>query len=101
LRTPKRCSPQELLWPHFAHLDDHIRRFVQPPRRLADRLGVGRLVQTVTLLFVDTKKREQPLDANIRFDLRGRGEPLTIKDFETKPLLCFMMTETEREEVED
>jgi len=66
---------RELLRPQFTiHLDNHIRRDVQPSRRLTDHLGAGSLVQAVGLLFVGAEKREEPLDADVGIDLRDRGD---------------------------
>ena len=74
MTPPRNCSLRELLWPQFTiNFDDHIRRNVQPSRRLANRLGIGRFVQAVGLLLVGTEKRKQPLYANIHIDLRDRS----------------------------
>src|SRR5437867_9674712 len=52
----------------LADLDHDVGRQAVAPRRLANQLGAGRLVQAVGLLLVDAEERVQPADANVVVD---------------------------------
>ena len=59
--------------PRFAQPDNYVGREIQLPRRFADRIRVGRLVEAVGLLLVGAHQGEYPLEADIGVDFADRG----------------------------